>query len=65
MIRSLRFQCGDCGRKLAAVAGMSSATQVVKRSCRCGARWQIVIKPREVITKAGAIWLDAGELVRV
>jgi hypothetical protein len=48
MIRSVKFTCPTCGKRLAPADGMQSATQIIKRSCKCGDRWQIKIEPRAI-----------------
>jgi transcription elongation factor Elf1 len=61
-MRTLPYQCPGCQRKLAPVAGMRVATQVVQRTCRgCGARWQIVIAP----VQRQSAWYDVGVFVRL
>lgn len=65
MTRAIAFRCPTCNRKLAPLAGMQVATQVVRRSCRCGARWQIVVVPTARETRLGQIWLDAGTFTKI
>ena len=59
-MRTLRYQCPDCKRKLAPIEGMACATQVVSRSCKCKAKWQLVVVP----TKRGTAWFDSATFTR-
>ena len=41
----VRFACPSCGRKLRPVPTYTVATQVVRRRCKCGDRWNLVVTP--------------------
>lgn len=63
--RPLRFKCPDCGRYLAPLEQMTTATQVAKRTCsRCHAYWQIVVTPKPVNGPVVKQY-DVGEFTRL
>lgn len=61
--RRLGYRCPACNRALAKVPGMVTATQVVTRKCRCGARWQIKVEPRPIAGGKG--FVDTGTFLRI
>jgi hypothetical protein len=61
-VRNLRYQCPECGRKLASLSGAKDATQVVRRTCPgCQATWQIVVRPIRSLVG----WLDIGTFAKI
>lgn len=62
MLTKLRYQCPDCGRKLAPVPEMRSATQVVKRTCpRCGKGWTLKVTP--LASKLPGVRFNVGTFI--
>lgn len=45
---TLKLRCPKCSRALRDAPLMQSATLVVKRTCKCGARWSLKISPARV-----------------
>ena len=58
----LTFACPCCERKLCGVPSMQHATMIVKRTCRCGARWQIKVTP---LCAGGDYSIHAGDFLRL
>lgn len=50
---TLLLRCPDCGRKLKPAALMEEATLILKRSCRCKARWTLKISPARILGRQG------------
>jgi transcription elongation factor Elf1 len=45
-METIRAKCPQCGRALAPLPFMRSATEVVRRTChKCHSQWQMVVKP--------------------
>lgn len=63
MERRLRYKCPVCGAGLRAVPGMMEATQVVRRKCKCGRCWRLVVKPVKLKKVAG--FADVATLVEI
>ena len=59
--RKIKFKCPECGLSLRPVEGMMSATQVVRRKCKCGAVWQVVVSPHKI--QSG--WADVGSFFEI
>lgn len=45
---TVEIRCPDCQRKLRSVDMGRVATRVVRRTCRCGTVWTVVISPGSV-----------------
>lgn len=39
------LRCPDCKRQVAKVHLMRTATDVLRRTCKCGQTWQIILRP--------------------
>jgi hypothetical protein len=50
---TLPLRCPDCGRKLPSAPLMKAATLVLKRSCRCKARFRLKITPSLILQGTG------------
>ena len=59
---SLRGACPACGKRLQGIPKMFTATQVVRRTCRCGARWQVIVRP--LPTRIEGVYADELTFVR-
>lgn len=58
MERRLTYKCPSCGAKLRPVEAMDHATQVVRRLCTCGERWQLKV---ECVSQSEGVRLDKAE----
>lgn len=57
----LKLTCPDCGKKVPLCEFFRSATIVIRRRCKCGQNWAIVVRP---VSHAPGVYVHQLEWTR-